>query len=380
MSIIAGSLHIYNFDKLVLRYKISVRFSSEIGATRIRYVYVSNSPYYNINMNEGKNKFGRPADESYRNEKAKMLAKMKRREFLINTAAIAPSGLLVGSVIGPSIWEYVQNSYNTENLQNDIETIKNEIEARYGLLVKTDYDDSFLEFYQDKEYEIDVRSKAILSDYVKFKALEMVKNQLVLYPPGMVDQMMDEVRLVNHVSLERDGTEAFPNTLGVAFPEQKMFIVAMENFLQALHALAGRPFPDHVFHHEFAHVITKDLPENEWESLHPGVGYLTRFYSPVLAEKFFADNPTGFARGYALYNHREDVATIVELLFGYNGEAERRVPYDEILQRKVAYMKKWYLEKSSGFMDDTYWSDVREGRIDTEYWENKQGQSQDARQ
>jgi hypothetical protein len=125
-------------------------------------------------------------------------------------------------------------------------------------------------------------------------------------------------------------------------------------------------WPREVFHHELFHAIDyrDDLShyiDPTWTKLNgPGFHYnadLAFVDMPPFDHRNVADAEPGFIDTYAMQNPYEDKATVYASLIVRYRETLDQCKSDEILQRKVQYMKDLLLKFHPSF-DDGFWQRV----------------------
>ena len=107
--------------------------------------------------------------------------------------------------------------------------------------------------------------------------------------------------------------------------------------------------------------VYQDWPRNK-------IGSKTEKLKRSVVRRIPFAQPEGYADSYGLINGREDRATVIGLMFGNPAKLSELCKEDEVLAKKVAVMKKYYLKWSNGRMDEQYWKDLGEGRVNEGYW------------
>jgi len=209
------------------------------------------------------------------------------------------------------------------------------------------------------------RSKSEAVGYVSFGHLEATKRE-------------DQPELV--VAYDWNSGEDIPETSRLS-PEHQQDSSGDE---QASDELETTKFTfENTIHHEFFHFLvdhpgTESSPRyeensftNKWSENYGDFNRIkNEEYTKAMQEQSGNDNNSpafhrmeedapGFAVPYGLKSDREDRASVAELLLsGYEAYLVRD-DSDEVLNQKVATIKEFYFNLSSGLMDDHYWEDLR---------------------
>lgn len=292
---------------------------------------------------------------------------MSRRELLRKAGDVAmavATPTVLSAVLGPLAWEWGQNKWNTEELQQRIESGKKDIRDRYGVTVSITPGEFPLE---DKVQRSTLFTKEVASLYIRFKALEGVRHVLSQYPPPLIRKHVREIRIVK--DLEMVNSLGIVDTASGTIDYAKKLIVAnVIPLLDTYFALLGDVPSKKTLHHEIAHLICRDIRDSDWKALHPGVEYLS-FFAKGVRDEAAAE---GFVRAHSMTSPGEDIATVAEVLLRPGSQYSDKLQKDTILNRKAEYLKNWFGKESDGLMDDTFWNDLKAGRVDEQYWQHRQ--------
>lgn len=192
----------------------------------------------------------------------------------------------------------------------------------------------------------------------KERALIHLKAVLVKYPPSLIKGYGFSFQLRN-ISSGLGGTADGEGHVEIftKIPEDRN-PATFEN-----------PSPFHEIHHEFDlqnEGVTYNL--EDWVALNPGgesdyVGDDWEEYTDI--------RPAGFSDAYGKSSPREDQADLASYLFLMPDFPEKFAPEDIVLANKAKMIKHMYLIWSKGLMDDEYWTDLANGKVNEAYWDTR---------
>ncbi len=271
---------------------------------------------------------------------------------------------MLSAVLGPLAWEWGQNKWNAEELQQRIELGKKDIKDRYGVTVSITPGEFPLE---DKVQRSELFTKEVASLYIRFKALESVEGVLSQYPSPLVRKYVREIRIVKDLEMVSP-SGMVDSASGTVDYAKKLIVTNVIPLLDAHFALLGDVPSKKTLHHEIAHLVCRDIPDSEWKALHPGVEYLS-FFAKGVGDEEAAE---GFIRAHSMTSPGEDIATVAEVILRPGSQYSDKLQKDSILNRKAGYLKNWYEKESDGLMNNTFWEDLKAGRVDQQYWQRRE--------
>ncbi len=112
----------------------------------------------------------------------------------------------------------------------------------------------------------------------------------------------------------------------------------------------------------------------EWAQLNPQgqQAYVGEDYVTYLTQAEENELP-GFALAAGTIDPWEDRATIAGLLLAAPAAAGSKAQHDPIFHAKLTRIKRFYQQRSSGQMNERYFSDLDAGKVTEEYWKLPSG-------
>ena len=228
----------------------------------------------------------------------------------------------------------------------------------------------------------------------KRRVCEALIDAFAIYPPVIYkkESYISIVRVMDDLKLITDGTPE--NIHGLAEAEGVLHLRHIEKdgvlpiSRRGFFGQVGRKNLDKAgfigtFHHELFHDLD-DIGNEEWVANTRGVspqmstGALVYMYREELDK--LANNNTitksekdaalkelqGFAYDDGKENPEEDRATIAELLLSAPEELGAPERMDQVLSKKISFIKKFCFQKSRGIMDEGYWETIRHAKGNSE--------------
>jgi hypothetical protein len=197
------------------------------------------------------------------------------------------------------------------------------------------------------------------SPYMSLKALEGLEEAMSYYPKELLQKHLHRIEIVREYkeSTEEIMRQGATPVANMSWSGGMSISAGRDELLRYHNAILGNIFESESFHHELAHQLTQDIPEEDWRAIHPDAVYNSATWRSL------PSIPVGFYNRYCTHSVNEDIPGAVELLYDedYNDIVNR----DDILRKKANYLKEWYLKISDGAIDETYWDTVQHGRIPT---------------
>lgn len=264
------------------------------------------------------------------------------------------------ALIAKSIWDYLEEIdspllqepiFNPENLPS-VRKTKRFIQNKYGLKINIVREDQTVDTLELEGY-------SHARDRLAFDLLEL-KNDIQKLPPGFFKSLGIQVLFFSDSILKDD--EFFAGIIPSIG----------HNFY------LSRTFP---FHHELFHRIdyiagggifslAEMMVANPYSSLTNQIA--DEKNNKVWAELNMKANFT-CASSKKGCSYNEEQAEYARILLNLDDPRVYRYQYKPKMeypagQAKFAKMKEWFKEWSNGVMDEGYWVDLQEGRIDENYW------------
>lgn len=231
-----------------------------------------------------------------------------------------------------------------------------ELGKRYGLVVVTDA--------RNEDHSVTFEPSTPAQQQA---CSRLLSEELTLYTPEVI-RLSQLERLIICTNLRADGDRAN----GLA---QVGRFVVDTLILDADHVDAHWEQSCATLHHELFHAMdyrddTQHYLDPEWRKLNgpeyryndalqfsAGEYYSDAVYFPRFDFRHLEDVPKGFLNQYATQSVHEDKAVLYSWLIVRYRELERICAEDEIVARKVAYMKM-LLEKFHPSFDDAFWDRI----------------------
>lgn len=311
----------------------------------------------------------RSNDQSGRieNEETDTPLNMGRRQFLKKAASLA----VVSAVGGQPLLEVVREVVSPEQLEGELQEYKDALKKEYGVSLNFDV----IENEQEKSLELSLAEKNDFAHSV-LQALRMYPHEYVAC------SKLAEIRGVKWY--ENDSIEKpMLTTIGGYFePSNPTCLVINKEhpFLYMMRDMYGwrNDFATQaVFHHEFYHQFDEhsadEVFNEEWLQFSTELG--AKFLGPEEQNKI-AFEKKGFATAYGSSSPVEDRAEIAAGLLTNLRKLVRRAENDPALKMKMERIKKEFLKKSNGLMDDVYWELAMRGNVfeTQKYFEVKRNQ------
>lgn len=191
-----------------------------------------------------------------------------------------------------------------------------------------------------------------------YRYLTVLQQELNKYPSGFLPQRyLQSVYLVKRLFKEEQ------NAQGVYDYRNKII------FFDFARQFGGEMAQRRNIHHEIFHVIDTNSfywqGETDWEELNaPDFEYVRKGKVHVdpepNASNYFAPQRKGFVTYYAMMSPYEDKAEVFASLFmkAENRLMHRWAEKDQILSRKIAYLKTFLKTYTDGVIDEDYFSEL----------------------
>ena len=174
-------------------------------------------------------------------------------------------------------------------------------------------------------------------------ATAFIRRELDTYPPDTLSERCrpEQIRLVSDLRIEGRDVSGLVIYSG---PSSGTLLLSIpENIREEDEQVVRRTFAHELFHLcEMRNDDVLELDET-WHARHHGhaqVYYGSRWRQAM--EESEAPHPHGFARGYGMYNAREDRATMAEVLLYEYEELEARMQRDRALTDKAEDVRSFY--------------------------------------
>ncbi|KYK26042.1 hypothetical protein AYK26_01180 [Euryarchaeota archaeon SM23-78] len=282
-----------------------------------------------------------------------MFQKAKRHKGKIITGTILAGAL----AFGPHLYVTSQDCLRRGKIENNITQLEQTLSDTYHLEIDVWSEPTLVGFGRPSPPLIKKSGLRSHSPYMSLKALEGLEEAMRYYPKELLQKHLQKVEIVRAYtySTEEIMKQGATPVAYVTFWGGMSISAGRDEWLRYHHAVLGTIFENKSFHHELAHILTQDIPKEEWRALHPDAVYNSSTW------KSLPSTPPGFFNNYCTHSIGEDIAGTVELL--YSNDYKRRIDSDTVLRKKSEYLKKWYLTISDGVINDTYWSTVQNGKI-----------------
>lgn len=284
-----------------------------------------------------------------------------RRTFLKKagkTAAVVGAATAIG---GPTASDVLRGIINKDQIAREISESLGYLYDTYGFT------------FQLKPQTDIAYSGEELTQVEKRDALEWIKKEAGKYPPEYIKEFLKPKTIVLLNALGPAGITVPEQGFDLATGKDVNFITI---FLQKksdtldvgnLFGWVSESNFASTFHHELFHLADfhASVDDVKWAQLNPqqfGAYIGLKNYAP-------GPRPQGFARDYGKADSREDRATVAELLLTNPKTAMELAAQDAILSAKIATCKEYYLKLSGGKMNEQYWQDLSENRVDATYWQ-----------
>lgn len=291
-----------------------------------------------------------------------------RREFLKKTARYV--GVLAATAAAsryPDIRDTVRTHKDQEELSRQIFENETFLKERYGLTVQTKLSNSQLaEGWL--QFELQLSEKTDI--------LEWTRREISKYPPEYFKNFLNFATIRILKSYYRQG-QTFIEQGSLQFELDTKTGLTSHDILIAKEVFGwfdAKQFPT-TFHHELRHAADGPIMRRaeivDWENLNENGSnaYAKQGLINKLAEQ--VRRPDGFAEAYGRTNWLEDRATVAALLLTDPERAKELAQSDKVLATKIDKIKKDYLKTSGRRMDEKYWSDLADGKVNENYWDNQ---------
>jgi len=296
-----------------------------------------------------------------------------RRQFL-KIAGAGAASLALGSVM-PLSKDVAKELFFDKDMEKSILEKQKYLKELYGIDVRLN----------DPGRETFSSSEARLAQ--KERGLQLLIEELAKLPPLVIkDSPLVSVALQSDIRYKKHGLwERLSASVGgyvmthlhggkQTRSNREMFLNIGGNISNGYN-LFGWKEGDvrNAFAHEMFHAFDT-IDEDEWTRLHEGKDMYAKSDRSRALTLAVADMPTpGFARFYGRMNHFEDKATIYESFSSREAYAElvERSLSDRLLSQKITVIQAFMKKMSCGLMDQHYWLDVLDGKVDDSYFRKK---------
>lgn len=301
-----------------------------------------------------------------------------RRAFILDAAAVFTAAAFdawFSKSFGGSLLKRIERDGITDlNGTTNIEFFQREAVA-ITKFIRDEYD---IELVTPDTIEVDVDKQRFLLDPVRKSALILLalrelKDALLLFPPSGLHEIFPLPRRINLTGRIFDGVHRYGPHGYAKIGKKGVITLQIEDLLTADR---GTMLQSRSARHELIHRIY------DAELAHPFYQtYITAIYSTqqnfkaaydsTVRDTFERGGPfvirPGFSTFYGQYNPVEDVAEILTCAMDPRDPMWQRVPNDPVLKKKITYLEEAF--KVSLNLHDQYWTDLRLGAIDFEYWQ-----------
>lgn len=320
-----------------------------------------------------------------------------RREFLKGLGAgIVASGLAAAPII-EKIATKQEGAEGREEIERQITELREKLRSERG--IEIDFSPVF-----PNEAEEGFQGIALESLIEKRDVCESVAKTLDLYPPFMhketglsIIRVMNDLKAEDWNSYTNSSKTVDPAGMTASQEGVMYFEYKEDNPIDPVRSKEGearyaskQERMSSILNHELFHFIENsdffyrdDYEYNqgylletrghdyEVDKMPPApyngeINSLVRLnkISPEVADQLREDT-RGFARRYGKASFAEDRATVVEALYDRK-LAAGRLEEDEVLAKKMKFMKRYYFERSRGLMNHNYWDLVHNPAADSE--------------
>lgn len=271
---------------------------------------------------------------------------MTRRDFIKNFVLPFGVAAVSGVPLSKRAAEEIEKHVSGEKLEESIETKKDFIKKSFGVDIifekpKTADETKFQGdcFVKSEELSTVEQNEALDTVILNFKkyppfALEMFDLKRIIILKSLYSDLRGPVGGVGYNTSDMAVRVGPPSKLAIG--ETKAF------FLDTLRWGNSSKELNNFLNHELFHTI--DLIDDDfWQSLD---------------QSDINDNSIGYVTHYASENSREDKAETFVELFTHTEKTEKLSQDDKIVEKKVAYMKKFLYFLSGGLIDKSYWESL----------------------
>lgn len=284
----------------------------------------------------------------------------------MSSAAIAGAG--AGLAFHPDVKRKVKEFIWSEEIKKEINERRDRIKEKWGINV----------YFTpvDKLEMKDGYGGSELSPLQQRDSLEWIEHELTKYPPMFFKENVDiqYIRIVNCLKTKREDSangfaalhyETSPSKQGInlGYRSKSHDFLKFEDVDRS--RFAG------TFHHELFHRFDYMTPIDNaevWAPLNPEG---QKAYYRDSKERKEIKLKKGFSDTYGQENEYEDKAVIYSrMMKNYKKLAEYCQKNDEILGRKVEFLKGILFHGTYGLMDEEYWQ-TDKSKIDEQYFKRK---------
>lgn len=269
---------------------------------------------------------------------------------------LAGAGIVGALTFGPSAYVTTQDFFRGKEIEQEISHLEQTLSDTYDIDVGVW---AMPPGGFDRPLHPIRTSLKSHSPYMSLKALEGLEEAMSYYPKELLQKHIRGVEIVRAYkeSTEEIMRQGATPVANMSFGGNMSISVGRDELLRYHNAVLGNIFESESFHHELAHQLTQNVPEEDWRAIHPEAVYNSATWRSL------SSTPAGFYNRYCTHSVNEDIASTVELL--YDEDYEKIVSRGDILRKKAEYLKDWYLKISDGAIDETYWNTVQHGEIPT---------------
>ena len=266
---------------------------------------------------------------------------------------VAGAGIIAALTFGPRAYVTTQDCLRGKDIEKDISHLEQILSDTHNIEVSVwaEPPGGF-----DRPHHPIRTSLRSNSPYMSLKALEGLEKAMKLYPKELLQKYLRKVEIVRTYKESTEDTRKQGATplASMTFWGGMSLSAGRDEWLRYHNAVLGNIFEAKSFHHELAHLFTKDIPAEEWRAIHPDAVYNPSTWASLRS------TPKGFYNIYCAHSISEDIASTVELL--YDKDYQKIVSHDDILKKKAEYLKNWYSKISNEAIDEAYWTAVQNGK------------------
>jgi hypothetical protein len=295
-------------------------------------------------------------------------AKIDRRRLLRTVTSFT---LTTALTAGPKARENIGERLFQSAVRDEIRQREAWLDGNYGL--RFDFGPVTA---KESHHKIDGMQLSLVE---RMDLLGWTKAEVVKYPPDFISDLFrsTSVRVLKGISVDTH----LPNTVGGLTMQtqqgSRVYLSLLSGnpdlFLSGLDPFLVKASLHHEFHHAADIRDGSSVDNPEWAAINPAgdQAYNKNRSEQVSGFSLPFTNPPGFANNYGQTDEDEDQATVAEWMLNYYNQISEKAIGDAVLSRKIVEIKNRYAVWTNGRMDEQYWADLSNNKVDIKYWSSR---------